>query len=252
MLLLSFIIDANFKQSTEVESTAKLTAEIEANLENIQKKLKHLYFVQVASIYTVVCVSRMHEYTKENSSALKSRVQIVEEIVKTIIGLFNDKFRNVLFELFKIFYRKVDKLLSPFECHVPSVVKHASSQARTVASKVQQVRVVDAAKSITRNVYTRYGPTTKEMYDKYEVVAKQYAVFTWRTLNRLSLFPQMAHLVVPTNAYWLKKYNQVVQQFGEKWCVVAAYLPLGPNDIITKVFMDNRGAPIISSNGKSI
>ncbi|KAB1999270.1 hypothetical protein ES319_D12G151000v1 [Gossypium barbadense] len=221
MLLLSFIIDANFKQSTE-------------NLENIQKKLKHLYFVQVASIYTVVCVSRMHEYTKENSGALKSRVQIVEEIVKTIIGLFNDKFRNVLFELFKFFYRKVDKLLSPFECHVPSVVKHASSQARTVASKVQQVRVVDAAKSITRNVYTRYGPTTKEMYDKYEVVAKQYAV------------------VVPTNAYWLKKYNQVIQQFGEKWCVVAAYLPLGPNDIITKVFMDNRGAPIISSNGKSI
>nr|KJB49955.1 hypothetical protein B456_008G146600 [Gossypium raimondii] len=221
MLLLSLIIDANFKQSTE-------------NLENIQKKLKHLYFVQVASIYTVVCVSRMHEYTKENSGPLKSRVQIVEEIVKTVIGFFNDKFHNVLFELFKFFYRKVDELLSPFECHVPSIVKHASSQARTVASKVQRVRVVDAANSITRNVYTKYGPTTKEMYDKYEVVAKQYVV------------------VVPTNAYWLKKYNQVVQQFGEKWCLVAAYLSLGPNDIITKVFMDNRGAPVISSNEKSI
>ncbi|MBA0592616.1 hypothetical protein Gorai_009592 [Gossypium raimondii] len=227
MLLLSLIIDANFKQSTEVESTAKLTTEIEVNLENIQKKLKHLYFVQVASIYTVVCVSRMHEYTKENSGPLKSRVQIVEEIVKTVIGFFNDKFHNVLFELFKFFYRKVDELLSPFECHVPSIVKHASSQARTVASKVQRVRVVDAANSITRNVYTKYGPTTKEMYDKYEVV-------------------------VPTNAYWLKKYNQVVQQFGEKWCLVAAYLSLGPNDIITKVFMDNRGAPVISSNEKSI
>ncbi|MBA0717934.1 hypothetical protein Golax_005707 [Gossypium laxum] len=240
MLLLSLIIDANFKQSTEVESTAKLTAEIEANLENIQKKLKHLYFVQVASIYTVVCVSRMHEYTKENSGPLKSRVETVEEIVKTVIGPFNDKFHNV------------DELLSPFECHVPSVVKHASSQARTVASKVQRVRVVDTAKSITRNVYTNYGPTAKEMYDKYEVVAKQYAAFTWRTLNRLSLFPQVAQVVVPTNAYWLKKYNQVVQQSGEKWCVVAAYLPLGPNDIITKVFMDNRGAPVISSNGESI
>ncbi|MBA0688954.1 hypothetical protein Goari_006708 [Gossypium aridum] len=110
----------------------------------------------------------MHEYTKENSGPLKSRVQTVEEIVKTVIGPFNDKFCNVL--------------------------------------------VVDAAKSITRNVYTKYGPTAKEMYDKYEVVAKQYAIFTWRTLNRLSLFSQVAQVVVPTNAYWLKKYNQVVQQ----------------------------------------
>ncbi|MBA0656284.1 hypothetical protein Goklo_008653 [Gossypium klotzschianum] len=51
------------------------------------------------------------------------------------------------------------------------------------------------------------------MYDKYEVVAKQYAVFNWRTLNRLSLFPQVAQVVVPTNAYWLKKYNQEHQSF---------------------------------------
>ncbi|KAG4170179.1 hypothetical protein ERO13_A12G131800v2 [Gossypium hirsutum] len=146
----------------------------------------------------------------------------------------------------------VDKSLSQLERHVPFMVKQASSQARTVASEVQRVGVVDVAKSITRDIYTKYKLTAKEMYDKYEPVAEQYVVFAWRSLNRLPFFPQVAQVVLPTTAYWSEKYNQVVQHFGENGYVVAAYLPLIPINRITKVFIDDGRAPVVSSNGESV
>ncbi|KAK5776430.1 hypothetical protein PVK06_044389 [Gossypium arboreum] len=242
------LVDADFKQPVEAESTMKSTVEsnhkqIEAisNPENIQKKLKYLDVIQVVSIYTVVCVSSIYEYAKENS-----------ETVKTVIGPVYDKFRDVPFELLKFVDCKVDKSLSQLERHVPFMVKQASSQARTVASEVQRVGVVDVAKSITRDIYTKYKLTAKEMYDKYEPVAEQYVVFAWRSLNRLPFFPQVAQVVLPTAAYWSEKYNQVVQHFGENGYVVAAYLPLIPINRITKVFIDDRRAPVVSSNGESV
>ncbi|MBA0717936.1 hypothetical protein Golax_005708, partial [Gossypium laxum] len=210
------------------------------NPENIQKKLKYLDFIQVVSIYVVVCVSSAYEYAKENSGPLKPGVQTVEETVKTVIGPVYDKFRDV------------DKSLSQLERHVPSMVKQASSQARTVASEVQRVGVVDVAKSITRDIYTKYKLTAKAMYDKYEPVAEQYAVFAWRSLNHLPFFPQVAQVVLPTTAYWSEKYNQVVQHFGENGYVVAAYLPLIPINRIAKVFIDDGRAPVVSSNGESV
>ncbi|MFQ6665424.1 hypothetical protein Gotur_032156 [Gossypium turneri] len=253
------LVDADFKQPVEAESTMKSTVEsnhkqIEAisNPENIQKKLKYLDFIQVVSIYVVVCVSSIYEYAKENSGPLKPGVQTVEETVKTVIGPVYDKFRDVPFELLKFVDCKVDKSLSQLERHVPSRVKQASSQARTVASEVQRVGVVDVAKSITRDIYTKYKLTAKAMYDKYEPVAEQYAVFAWRSLNRLPFFPQVAQVVLPTTAYWSEKYNQVVQHFGENGYVVAAYLPLIPINRIAKVFIDDGRAPVVSSNGESV
>ncbi|MBA0592617.1 stress-related protein [Gossypium raimondii] len=253
------LVDADFKQPVEAESTMKSTVEsnhkqIEAisNPENIQKKLKYLDFIQVVSIYVVVCVSSIYEYAKENSGPLKPGVQTVEETVKTVIGPVYDKFRDVPFELLKFVDCKVDKSLSQLERHVPSMVKQSSSQARTVASEVQRVGVVDVAKSITRDIYTKYKLTAKAMYDKYERVAEQYAVFAWRSLNRLPFFPQVAQVVLPTTAYWSEKYNQVVQHFGENGYVVAAYLPLIPINRIAKVFIDDGRAPVVSSNGESV
>ena len=142
---------------------------------------------------------------------------------------------------------QVDKSLSELDRHVPSLVKQASSQARAMASEVQRAGVVDAAKTITRTVYTKYEPTAKELYCKYEPVAEQYAVSAWRSLNRLPLFPQLAQIVVPTAAYWSEKYNQAVYYSGEKGYAVASYLPLIPIDRLVKVFEESGIAPTIST-----
>ncbi|XP_007050876.2 PREDICTED: stress-related protein [Theobroma cacao] len=219
---------------------------IETNEEN-EKKLKYLDFVHVAVIYAVVCLLSIYEYAKENSGPLKPGVQTVEGTVKTVIGPVYDKFHDVLFEILKFVDRKVDESLSEMDSRMPSFVKQASSQAQAMASEVQRAGVVDTAKIITRTVYTKYGPTIKELYCKYEPVVEQYAVSAWRTLNCLPLFPQVAQIVVPVAAYWSEKYNQVVYYSGEKGYALASYLPLIPIDKIAKVF-EERGTRLAASN----
>ncbi|KAF5731453.1 stress-related protein [Tripterygium wilfordii] len=231
-------------------------AELEANQQtervgDNERKLKYLDFVQVAAIYFVVCFSTIYEYAKENSGPLKAGVQTVEGTVKTVIGPVYEKFQNVPFELLKFADRKVDESLSELDRYVPSLVKQASSQARFVASEVQRAGVVDAAKSITKTVYTKYEPTAKELYGKYEPMAEQYAVASWRLLNRLPLFTQVAQIAVPTAVYWSEKYNRTVCYAVERGHAAAWYLPVIPVERIAKVFEETENGLTVSTDGEA-
>lgn len=134
---------------------------------------------------------------------------------------------------------------------MPSLIKQASSQARTVASEVQRAGVVDTARNIAKKVCTKYEPTAKEYYSKYEPLAEQYAVLAWRSLNRLPLVPQVAHILVPTAAHWSEKYNQFVAYSAEKGYTVAYYMPLIPVVRIAKVFAGAKNGPTDSTNVES-
>ncbi|KAL6973258.1 hypothetical protein U1Q18_027440 [Sarracenia purpurea var. burkii] len=48
------------------------------------KRLKYLDFVQAAAIYVIVCFSTLYEYAKENSGPLKPGVQTVQGTVKAV------------------------------------------------------------------------------------------------------------------------------------------------------------------------
>ncbi|GLT70512.1 hypothetical protein SLA2020_425870 [Shorea laevis] len=206
-----------------------------------EKKLKYLDFVLVAVIYGIVCVTTLYEFAKENSGPLKSGVQTVEDTVKTVIGPVYEKFHDVPFELLRFVDRKVDDSLWEVDRHVPSVVKQASFQARAVVSEVQRDGLVDAAKKISKNVYTKYEP-----------VAEQYAVSAWLSLNRLPLFPQVAQIALPTAAYWSEKYNRAVSYTGERGYPLASYLPSIPIERIAKVFQDGENEPSIVTNGGAV
>ncbi|CAK9178023.1 unnamed protein product [Ilex paraguariensis] len=238
------------------ESEAQQPAE--TKVQDNQKQLKYLDFVQFAAIYIVVCFSSLYDYAKENSGPLKPGVQTVEGTVKTVIGPVYEKFHDVPFELLKFVDRKVDESINELDRHVPSLVKQASSKAllvaqkapdvvRAVASEIQSAGVVEAAK----NLYTKYEPTAKELYSKYEPVAEHYAVSTWRSLNRLPLFPQVAHVVVPTAAYWTEKYNQSVTYTAKRGYTVSYYLPLVPIERIAKAFEGAENGHSVSTNGEA-
>ncbi|KAA8549174.1 hypothetical protein F0562_000858 [Nyssa sinensis] len=249
-----------FSESSKMaESEAKQPTEM---VQKDERRLKYLDFVQVAAIYIVVCFSTLYEYAKENSGPLKPGVQTVEGTVKTVIGPVYEKFHDVPFELLKFVDRKVDESMNELDRHVPSLVKEASCQAfsaaqkapevaRAVASEVQRVGVVDTATNLAKTVYTKYEPTAKELYSKYEPVAEEYAVLAWRSLNRLPLFPQVAHAVVPTAAHWSEKYNQVVIYTAERGYTLSGYLPLVPIERIAKVFQDAEHGPTISTKGEA-
>ncbi|KAK6937399.1 Rubber elongation factor [Dillenia turbinata] len=212
-----------------------------------QKRLKYLDFVQVAAIYVIILFATLYEFAKENSGPLKSGVQAVEGTVKTVIGPVYEKFHDVPFELLRFVDRKVDESFIELDAHVPVLVKQASSQAysaaqkapevaRAVASEVHRAGVIETATNLATTMYFKYEPTTKELYSKYEPVAEQYAVSAWRSLNRLPLFPQVAHIAIPTAAYCAEKYNQAVCCAAERGYTVSFYMPLVPTERIAKVF----------------
>ncbi|XP_010523940.1 PREDICTED: REF/SRPP-like protein At2g47780 isoform X1 [Tarenaya hassleriana] len=207
-------------------------------VEDDERMLKHLEFVQVAAIYGAVCFSTLYEFAKENAGPLRLGVENIEASVRTVLSPVYDKFHSVPFQLLKFVDRKVDDFFNEADIYVPSLVKQASSNAMAVATEVQRVGVADAARSV---------------FDKIEPVAEQYAAAAWRLMNRLPLFPELAQVVVPTASYWSEKYNGAVCYAGERGYHVAEYLPLIPIQKIAEVFEDDRsGGPSgsTSTNGK--
>lgn len=71
------------------------------------EKLKYIDFVQVATIYVVVCLSTLYEYAKENSGPLRPGVEAVEGAVNTVLGPVCEKLHDLPFQLLKFVDRKV-------------------------------------------------------------------------------------------------------------------------------------------------
>ncbi|KAK4482193.1 hypothetical protein RD792_009335 [Penstemon davidsonii] len=215
--------------------------------ENDEKKLKYLDFVQVVAIYVVIWCSTLYEYAKENSGPLRSGVQTVEGTVKTVTRPVYEKLHDIPFELLKFFDHKVDKSITELDAHVPILLKKIARQtwvaaqtapevARELASEVHQRGLINMGLNLAKSTYHKYEPAARELYVKYEPLAEQYAVTAWLTLNRLPLFPQVAHIMVPTAAYWAEKYNQVVAYSADRGYTVSYYLPLLPIEKIAKIF----------------
>ncbi|KZV32358.1 stress-related protein-like [Dorcoceras hygrometricum] len=134
-----------------------------------------------------------------------------------------------------------------------SAAQKAVEVARDLASELLRSGVVDTASNVAKTMYMTYGPTVKELYSRYEPVAEKYAVTAWYQLNRLPIFPQAAHVMVPTAAYWAEKYNQAVVYAAEKDYVVSCYLPLVPIEKIAKTFGKvEDGPPASSSRGQYV
>ncbi|KAG6429184.1 hypothetical protein SASPL_107228 [Salvia splendens] len=222
-------------------------------LENEEKKLKYLDFVQVAAAYIVVCFSTLYEYAKENSGPLRPGVQTVEGTVRTVIGPVYEKFHNVPSDLLNFIDRKVDESLVELDHHVPALLKQLTSRAwaavQGLASEVQRDGLADTASNMAKNACAEYGPTAKAVYADYEPVAEQYAVAVWRALNDLPLFAQVAHIMVPTAAHWAEKYNQGVSDAEEKGYALSRYFPMIPVERIAKMFgAETETEPDVSNN----
>lgn len=138
---------------------------------------------------------------------------------------------------------QVGESVQELERHMPSVVKEAPGLARSVADEVQRSGLVGTAAGLARAAIARCEPTAKDLYTKYEPEVERRAVSAWRSLNRLPLFPQVAHVVVPTAAHLSERYNRTVSYSAEQGYTVATYLPLVPTERIARVFGETPNAP---------
>ncbi|KAM0027954.1 putative rubber elongation factor [Helianthus debilis subsp. tardiflorus] len=236
------------------ESEATQTTEPLSQRDGGEEHLKYLDFVQHTVVYFVVCFSTVYGYAKENAGSLKPGVQTVENTVRTVVGPVYDKYHDLPLEALKFLDLKVGDLMTELNRHVPSLMKQASSQAKYAAQNLPEVakalalEALKTATNVANTLYIKYEPTAKELYKNYEPVTEKYAVSTWRSLNKLPVFPQVAQVAVPAGAYLLEKYNYTVMYTAEKGYVVAQYLPLVPIDKIAKVFEEGENGSTVSES----
>lgn len=146
----------------------------------------------------------------------------------------------------------MDEYVHELESHMPSLVKQVSGQARAMALEVHRAKVVDAVTGFVKDALETYRPVAKELYVQYEPVAEEYAVWTWRRLNQLPLFPKVAHVVVPLAAYWAERYNDKLCYAEERGYAVASYLPSIPIDRIAKIFEEAEHGAEVPVTGNTI
>ncbi|KAJ0453673.1 putative rubber elongation factor [Helianthus annuus] len=236
------------------ESQANQTTEPLAQKDGGEKHLKYLGFVQTLVIYSVVCLSTVYKYGKENAGRFKPSVQSAENTVKTVIGPIYEKFQDVPLDLLKFLDIKVGEALVALNRHVPTLTKQVSNHAKYAGKNLPGVTrdlTSEALKSTTKvakALYKKYEPTAKELYQTYEPVVEKYAVSTWRSMHKLPFFPQVAQIAVPAAAFLLEKYNCTVCYTAERGYVVAQYLPLVPIDKIAKVFKDDENGSTVGQS----
>nr|AHF95713.1 small rubber particle protein [Hevea brasiliensis] len=195
-----------------------------------EERLKYLDFVRAAGVYAVDSFSTLYLYAKDISGPLKPGVDTIENVVKTVVT----PVYYIPLEAVKFVDKTVDVSVTSLDGVVPPVIKQVSAQTYSVAQDAPRI-VLDVASSVF-NTGVQEG--AKALYANLEPKAEQYAVITWRALNKLPLVPQVANVVVPTAVYFSEKYNDVVRGTVEQGYRVSSYLPLLPTEKITKVFGD--------------
>ncbi|KAJ4753574.1 Rubber elongation factor protein (REF) [Rhynchospora pubera] len=218
----------------------------EATFVTKKQELKYLDFIHLVVVQAILCLASLYELAKEKSGPLKGGVESVEGSVKSIVDPVYKRFHDLPFDLLCLADSKVDSVLGVVEQHVPPTIKTATYHVYT-ALQVTTAALCEFL-SDARNLgpsaackagVDRYKPSVVELYKEYEPIAEQYAVATWQYLNRLPVFPQAAHLVIPTAAHWAEKYNHAVESAGARGIAVVQYLPEIPIEKIAKVFSSN-------------
>ncbi|KAK8928317.1 Stress-related protein [Platanthera zijinensis] len=210
-------------------------------------RLKHLDFVLVIAVQTVVFLSSLYNFSKENAGPLRAGVQAVEDTVKAVVGPVYENILTISFQLLNIIDRKIDDLVGEAERHVPSVLKKATAGAyaaaqqapqalHSVIGEVQGSGVTATSLRLLRAAKKKYGPVARHAYERHGPTIERRTAAAWHSLNQLPIVPQIAHIAVPTAAYWAEKYNKAVGQLAESGYAVTEFLPLVPTERIAKVF----------------
>ncbi|XP_041014258.1 REF/SRPP-like protein At1g67360 [Juglans microcarpa x Juglans regia] len=225
-----------------------MASEMETDREN--QHLKHLGFVRMAAIHTLMCASNLYDYAKENSGTLRSTVGSVEGAVTTVVGPVYEKLKGVPDDLLVFLDKKVDEASHKFDEHAPPFAKQVVSKAHSLIQKASQ----KAQKLV--NVVQHGGPRAAVHYvaTEYKQFILSQSVKMWVALNRCPPFHTVADKAVPAAGQLTDKYNNVVKDMTQKGYPLFGYLPLVPVEDISKAFEQgdaDKGDATVPSEHKS-
>ncbi|MCL7040935.1 hypothetical protein MKW94_009467 [Papaver nudicaule] len=211
---------------------------VEKEVKN-QEQLKYLWFVNIAAIHGLICLSNLYEYGKQNASgSWRSAIVKLEGTVTSIFSPVCDKFKNLPHDLLFFLDNKLDEAVQKFDKQAPALAKQVASQSCVMVQKVLQL-----TEAIVSETQTRGLPTAAiYVVNASEIYLMEQAEKTWHTVKQVSPLRIVAELVVPGAAHWSDKYNQLVISMTRKGFFGFRYLPLVPVDAIAKAFDTDKEA----------
>ncbi|GAB4828624.1 hypothetical protein Ancab_018289 [Ancistrocladus abbreviatus] len=203
--------------------------------ENKNQELKHLGFVKMAAIKTLVCLLYLYDYAKQNSGPLKSTVCRVESAVATVVSPVYVKFEGVADDLLTFLDQKVDVVAAEFDEHAPPLAKQVAGKIHSLIYKGCEVAqdLINRAQSDGPKAAAHYAATESKQFMLIE------SVKLWTKLDQLPPFHMVAAVAVPTAAHWSEKYNRLVSEMSRKGYPLFNYVPLIPVDDIAMAFEQN-------------
>lgn len=201
-------------------------------VERSDLQLKHLEFVRILTVHAVVLVSNLYHSAKESSASLKSTVDTVENAVKAVVGPVYERVKGVPTDLLVFLDNKVDEGALKFNEHAPPVAKTLVYKAQSLAQKASKV-----LKDLAEEAKVA-GPLAALCHaseiSKHVAIAQLAVV--WYKANQHPGLHGMAEMAVPTAAYWLEKYNNLVNDMAGKGITLFNYVPLVPIEEMAKAY----------------
>ncbi|MCD9559360.1 hypothetical protein HAX54_017263 [Datura stramonium] len=203
-----------------------------AEMDKSEDNLKHLGFVRLLAVNTVVLVSNLYEYAKQNSGPLRSTVGTVENAVTTVVRPVYERLKGVPDEVLVFLDKKVDDGIGKFDELAPPLAKNVVNKAQSVFQKASEV-VQDLFKDVQvagpRAAIYHAGELSKQL------ATSQVAVL-WYHVNHCPPLHGIAQMAAPTAAHWSEKYNQLVADLKKKGYSIVSYIPSIPVEEISKAY----------------
>src|SRR5574340_1098289 len=151
---------------------------MESESQNLE--LKHLGFVRIAVLQTIVCVTNLYDYAKQNSGPLRSAVESVESAVNTVVTPAYEKLRIAPDDVFVFLDEKVDKATHEFDKRAPPLAKQAVQITQNFIQKAART-----GQDLV-NEFQTSGPRAAFRYaaNEYQQLVLDQAVKIWAGLNR--------------------------------------------------------------------
>ncbi|CAN0896134.1 REF/SRPP-like protein At1g67360 [Linum grandiflorum] len=204
---------------------------------NTGPELKHLGIVRLAAIKTLLCVSNLYGYAKQNSGPLRSTVDTVEGSVSSFVGPVYQKFKDVPDNLLVFFDRKVDEATHKFDKHAPPFAKQAVSQAQSLIHSATEKAQKLADEARTGGPRAAFSYTVTETKN----VVLSNSVKAWCVLDKYPSVHKIGAAALPTAARWSDKYNQTVKGLSQKGYPLVGYIPLVPVEEIERMVKQQKG-----------
>ncbi|XAR48176.1 hypothetical protein NMG60_11030911 [Bertholletia excelsa] len=201
-------------------------------IENSGRELKHLGFLRIIVINSLVCMSNLYDYAKQNSGPLRSTVGTVERAVTTVIRPVYEKLKGVPDDLLAFVDEKVDEAANKLNKHAPPTIKKVVVKSYTVVQKASGVVLNFIHEARTG------GPCSAIHYagTVYVHLCLNILARFWYAANKITVLHVIAQMAVPTVAHWSEKYNNTILHLNGKGYTAFGYLPQVPINEIAKAY----------------